>query len=221
MMGESSDAQTITPRPRTRRRRALDAAIPRAFKMPPGHRDYTVIRALRVPMRDGVELLTDVYEPVGQSLGTLLIRTHYGRTGVVALLTAGYFATHGYQVVNQSCRGTFGSGGVFEPCRPDIGDGADTVAWLRNQEWFGGQFALWGASYVGTTAWALMMDPPPELRAAVITISAHDNYWVTHGTGAFALDQTLGLLDALDHQEQGGVVRRVLRGMTAGRRLQP
>src|SRR5215212_8564265 len=105
MTGESSNKQTITPQPRTRRRRALDAAIPRALKMPPGHRDYTVIRALRVPMRDGVELLTDAYEPVGQSLGTLLIRTAYGRTGVVALLTAGYFATHGYQVVNQSCRG--------------------------------------------------------------------------------------------------------------------
>lgn len=102
MTGESSNAHNMTPQPRTRGRRALDAAIPRALKMPPGHRDYTVIRALRVPMRDGAELLTDVYEPVGQSLGTLLIRTHYGRTGVIALLPAGYFATHGYQVVNQN-----------------------------------------------------------------------------------------------------------------------
>jgi uncharacterized protein len=53
-------------------------------------------------MRDGVELLTDVYVPVGQSLGTLLIRTPYGRAGLQALLTARYFATHGYHVVNQS-----------------------------------------------------------------------------------------------------------------------
>src|SRR5829696_2879214 len=56
-----------------------------------------------------------------------------------------------------------------------------------------GRFALWGASYLGYTAWALMMDPPPELAAAVIAISAYDNYAVTHGTGAFALDQTLCL----------------------------
>jgi putative CocE/NonD family hydrolase len=95
------------------------------------------------------------------------------------------------------------------------------MAWLRNQEWFGGRFALWGASYVGSAAWALMMNPPPELTAAVIAVAAHDNYWMTHGTGAFALDQTLGLLDALGHQEQGSVVSRVLRGVTAGRRLQP
>jgi putative CocE/NonD family hydrolase len=172
-------------------------------------------------MRDGVELLTDVYEPAGELLGTLLIRTPYGLTGPVALLSARYFATHGYQVVNQSCRGTFGSGGVFVPFGTDIDDGADTVAWLRNQEWFGGRFALWGASYVGATAWALMMDPPAELAAAIIGVSAHDNYWAVHGSGAFALDQTLGLLDAFDHQEQGGVLRRVLRGVTAGRRLKP
>src|SRR5829696_6406323 len=191
MRDESSNAERMTPRARTRRRRALDAVTARILKMPPGHRDYTVTQAVRVPMRDGVELLTDIYEPVGQSLGTLLIRTPYGPTGPVTLLSARYFATHGYQVVNQSCRGTFGSGGVFEPYRPDIDDGADTVGWLRNQEWFAGRLALWGASYVGFTAWALMMDPPPELVAAVIAVSAHDNYWVTHGVGAFALDQTL------------------------------
>jgi predicted acyl esterase len=81
------------------------------FKMPAGHEDYTVTQAVRVPMRDGVELLTDVYEPVAKSSGTLLIRTPYGRTGSVAVITARYYATHGYRVVHQSCRGTFGSGG--------------------------------------------------------------------------------------------------------------
>jgi predicted acyl esterase len=39
-------------------------------------------------MRDGVELLTDIYRPVGKSLGTLLIRTIYGRAGLITLLTA-------------------------------------------------------------------------------------------------------------------------------------
>jgi hypothetical protein len=118
-------------RVRTRRRRALDAAAARIFKMPPGRHDYTLTQAVRVPMRDGVELLTDIYAPVGKSLGTLLIRTPYGRTGLIALLTAGYYATHGYHVVNQSCRGTFGSGGDFEPFSHEVDDGADTLAWLR------------------------------------------------------------------------------------------
>jgi putative CocE/NonD family hydrolase len=104
------------------------------------------------PCVTGVKLLTDIYAPVGRSLGTLLIRTPYGRS--IALLTARYYATQGYHVVHQSCRGTFGSGGDFQPFRPDIDDGADTVAWLRRQAWFGGRFALCGASYLGYTAWA-------------------------------------------------------------------
>ena len=133
MTGMSGNGEGLTPRVRTRRRRALDAATARIFKMPPGHHDYTLTRALRVPMRDGVELLTDVYAPVGKSLGTLLIRTPYGRTGLIALVTAGYYATQGYHVVNQSCRGTFGSGGDFEPFSREVDDGADTLAWLRRQ----------------------------------------------------------------------------------------
>ena len=157
-------------------------------------------------MRDGVELLTDVYAPEAMSLGTVLIRTPYGRTGLIAHLTAGYFATHGYHVVNQSCRGTFGSGGDFEPFSQEIADGADAVAWLRRQPWFDGRFALWGASYLGYAAWAVMVEPPPELVAAVIAVSAHDSHWVAHGAGAFSLEEIVGLMDAFGHLE-GGVVR--------------
>ena len=216
----STIGESLTPRARTRRRRALDAATARIFKMPPGRHDYTLTPDVRVPMRDGVELLTDIYRPVGKSLGTLLIRTIYGRAGLITLLTARYYATHGYLVVNQSCRGTSGSGGDFEPFRPDIDDGADTVAWLRTQAWFDGRFALCGASYLGYTAWALMTDPPPELVAAVIAISAHDNHWVAHGTGAFSLEQILGLMDGFGHPE-AGLVGGILRLVTGVRRLKP
>ncbi len=66
----------------------------------------------------------------------------------------------------QSVRGTFGSGGEFEPMRHEIPDGQDTVAWLRQQRWFEGRLAMFGASYLGFVQWALAMDPPPELVAA-------------------------------------------------------
>ena len=221
MKGVSSIRESLTARALTRRGRALDAVTARILKMPRGHRDYTVTQAVRVPMRDGVELLTDIYAPVGKSLGTLLIRTPYGRNSLIALLTARYFATHGYHVVNQSCRGTFGSGGDFEPFSHEIDDGADTVAWLRTQAWFGGRFALCGASYLGYTAWALMMDPPPELAAAVIAISAHDNHWVAHGAGAFSLEQMLGLFDAFKHPDEAVSLAGIVRAVTAGRRLEP
>jgi hypothetical protein len=65
-----------------------------------------------------------------------------------------------------------------------------------------------------------MMDPPPELAAAVIAVSAHDNHWVAHGAGAFSLEQMLGLFDGFDHPDVG-LVGGILRLVTAGRRLRP
>jgi putative CocE/NonD family hydrolase len=198
----------------------LGTLVARLLKMPPGRADYTVTRAVRVPMRDGVDLLTDIYAPVGESGGTILIRTPYGRTGSVTLLTARQYASHGYHVVNQSCRGTDGSGGEFVPFSREIDDGADTVAWLRSQPWFGGRFALCGASYLGYSAWAVLMDPPPELAAVVIEMAAHDNHGVTHGAGAFALEATLTAMEGFDHLEVG-VLRGLPLFLTARRRLRP
>lgn len=171
-------------------------------------------------MRDGVELLTDVYSPAGRSSGTVLIRTPYGLDGVVARLTAGVFAGHGYRVVNQGCRGTFGSGGDLDPFSQEMTDGVDAVAWLRVQPWFDGRFALWRASYMGHAAWAVMMDPPPELATAVVAISAHDGHWVAHGAGAFSLEQVVSLMDALGHLD-AGAIRGLARAATAKRRLRP
>jgi len=47
--------------------------------------------------------------------------------------------------------------------RNEIADGQDTVGWLREQSWFDGRLATYGASYLGFVQWALAMDPPPEL----------------------------------------------------------
>src|SRR6478752_9690792 len=125
-----------------RRRRLLGAVLTRMLKLPPGARRYTPTENVRVPMRDGVELLADVYAPTDESRGTIMIRTPYGRATPIAVMSAGFYATHGYRVVNQSSRGTFGSGGSWLPFDTEVDDGADTVAWLRTQPWFDGRFAL-------------------------------------------------------------------------------
>ena len=189
------------------------------LRVRPGPSAYTVDRTW-VPMRDGIQLLTDVYSPSDRSSGTVLIRTPYGLDGIVAHLTAGFFASHGHRVVNQGCRGTSGSGGELDPFAQELADGADAVAWLREQPWFPGRFALWGASYLGHAAWAVMTDPPPELAAAVVAVSGHDAHWVAHGAGAFSLEEVVGLMDGLGHLDDG-VARSVLRAATSGRRLRP
>jgi putative CocE/NonD family hydrolase len=208
-------------RPRTRPGSAVDRGLSRLLKLPEATEEYTVRRALRVPMRDGVELLADHYAPTGTALGTLLVRGPYGRGGPFPLLFARMYAERGYHVVLQSVRGTFGSGDVFEPMRHEVEDGADTVAWLREQPWFGGRFATVGLSYLGFTQWALMTEPPPELAAALVMVGPHDFHENVHGAGAFKLTDFLGWSDMVAHQEEGNPVRGLVRQALAPRRLRP
>ncbi|HET9892032.1 MAG TPA: CocE/NonD family hydrolase, partial [Mycobacterium sp.] len=143
--------------------------------------------------------------------GTLLVRGPYGRGFPFTLLYGTTYAARGYHVVFQSVRGTFGSGGVFEPMANEVADGADTVAWLREQPWFTGRFATLGMSYLGFTQWALLQDPPPELATAVIVAGTHDWHESTWGTGAFAAKDFLDWSDMVAHQEDPVRIRAAVR----------
>ena len=98
--------------------------------------------------------------------GTILLRGPYGRSRGGQSGRQVVRQRWAYHVVFQSCRGTFGSGGTFEPMVREVDDGHDTVEWLRGQPWFDGRLATLGLSYLGFTQWALLMDPPAELRTA-------------------------------------------------------
>jgi hypothetical protein len=176
------------------------------LKLPPHTTEFTVHRGLRVPMRDGVQLLADHYQPATASpAGTILLRGPYGRGFPFSIQFARVYASRGYHVVFQSVRGTFGSGGDFSPMVHEIGDGADTAAWLRDQPWFTGSFATVGISYLGFTQWALLTDPPPEMKAAVITVGPHDLSSPRWGTGSFGLNDFLGWSDLVAHQEDAKI----------------
>ena len=162
-----------TGEPQTRGRRLVDAAFGRMMRLPPARGGYTVARDLPIPMRDGVVLRADVLHPAGQVRGTVLLRSPYGFDPLNGSLYGGLFAARGYRVIQARVRGTFGSGGTFDPMRREVEDAADTVAWLREQPWFDGRFATFGGSYLGFTQWALLVDPPPELVTAVIQVGPH------------------------------------------------
>jgi uncharacterized protein len=81
---------------------------------PPRTRRVTVTRDIALRVRDGVILRTDHYAPDLPAAPTVLIRTPYGRAGPMRLLCR-LAAEQGFHVVIQSCRGTGGSGGEFEP----------------------------------------------------------------------------------------------------------
>lgn len=183
---------------------------------------FRVQRSLPVPMRDGVDLLADHYVPdTATPAGTLLLRTPYGRDGLPARVIVGVYAVQGYHVVLQSTRGTFGSGGVFEPGRHEVEDGADTVGWLRTQSWFTGEFATVGASYLGYTQLALLVDQPEELTTSVITMAPHDLGQSIWGTGALQLGDFLGWSYQVGVQHDRGWIRQMLRGGAVHKALAP
>ncbi|MGZ6777690.1 MAG: CocE/NonD family hydrolase [Mycobacterium sp.] len=190
------------------------------LSLPPHTTEYDVIHGVRVPMRDGVELIADHYRPLTSSAaGTLLVRGPYGRGYPVSVLFGSIYAARGYHVVVQSVRGTFGSSGDFDPFMHEVADGADTAAWLRDQPWFTGSFATMGMSYLGFTQWALLRDPPKEMAAAVITVGPHDISGPRWGTGSFGLNDFLGWSDNVSHQEDQGRIRNIVRMVRSRQQL--
>ena len=201
-------------------KRLTSHALSRVLKLPPPTTDYTVLRGLRVPMRDGVDLIADHYGPqTATPAGTLLVRCPYGRAFPFSSLFGAVYAARGYHVIIQSVRGTFGSGGDFTPMIHEVADGADTATWLRGQEWFTGSFATIGLSYLGFTQWALLMDPPPEMAAAVIIVGPHDFSESSWGTGAFTINDFLGWSDMMSHQEDGNRLLGALQQARSRRRV--
>jgi predicted acyl esterase len=54
--------------------RALGAVHAKAFGLPAARNSYTITTGVRVPMRDGAQLLVDHYAPRGTARGTVLIK---------------------------------------------------------------------------------------------------------------------------------------------------
>lgn len=190
-----------------------DRALRRILRLPPPHNRYRVLRGVRIPMRDGVELIADRYVPDGPApsdVPTVLIRSPYGRGYPFPQFYAGPLAARGFHVVLQSVRGTYGSGGRFIPAVNEAADGLDTVAWIRDQPWFTGRLATLGPSYLGLAQWALMRDPPPELAAAVILAAPHDLSAVW-ATGSFTMDDNLRFSNGVARLGQRSLLARRLR----------
>ena len=133
--------------------------------------ELVVEHDVMVPMRDGVQLATDVYRPAhnGQAVEgkfpAIMERTPYSKAG--SRRWAEYFTSRGYVAVAQDVRGRYNSQGVWHHHRDDQNDGYDTAQWLGKQPWFSGKFGTVGTSYPGGTQHALALSNPPYLAAMV------------------------------------------------------
>lgn len=139
-------------------------------------------RTLRIPMRDGSRLAADLYsasaEPEATALPVLLERTPYGRRErrgsdqdradepvPQPQDIARYFTDARYHVVRQDCRGRGDSEGTFVKYLGEGPDGADTIAWLRDQPWCDGRVVMTGVSYSAHVQAAAAAERPTGLAA--------------------------------------------------------
>jgi putative CocE/NonD family hydrolase len=174
--------------------------------LPPAQtHDIAITRDIQIPMPDGVVLLADHYVPRGSSkLPTLLVRSPYGRGGFFGALAAQPYAERGYQVLIQSCRGTAGSGGQFRFARYEHDDGLATIEWIKQQEWFSGELATLGPSYLGFVQWSVAADAGPELKAMVPQVTSADfNHFRFQG-GSLNLEMSLGWSTMMTDQAATG-----------------
>ena len=151
----------------------------------------TCERHVVMRLADGTRLAADVYLPApsgagrtptiaGQAAGApgswpaILERTPYNKLGAATVLSAKYFASHGYAVVLQDVRGRYESDGEFYPFGNEGPDGVETVAWVRAQPWCDGRVATIGLSYSSCTQTSLAALAPPGLAAQFVSMGFHN-----------------------------------------------
>jgi putative CocE/NonD family hydrolase len=126
-------------------------------------------------MRDGVELLCDVYRPTAPGTYPVLVaaspypRQIQNMGAPLGFLEAGasdFFVPRGTFTVIANCRGTGGSGGVFgffdSQERRDM---HDLVEWAAVQPWSDGNVGMLGISYFAMTQMEAAVERPPHFES--------------------------------------------------------
>lgn len=165
---------------------------------------------IMVPMRDGVNLATDLYRPNDNSpCPALVVRMPYDKNRFASpeVMT---FVNAGYAVVVQDTRGRFASEGDFDPNFQEINDGADCYAWVAKQSWCDGQVGTMGTSYMGQSQWLAAPHMPDAVKAMIVLLAPVDHYSdIAYRGGVLNLGSMLYWCSMMAIGEQG---RRLAQG---------
>ena len=194
------EGHTEWPPATTRRTLAEQTAFLHHFALQGPYAHIAQQRGLRVPMRDGVELVTNVWQPAsGGPVPAVLLRTPYENdAGQLERLGLRAYVEAGYAVVLQSTRGRGGSGGSFRFFFAEGPDGYDTVEWIAAQRWCDGKVAMDGGSYLGTAQWLAAREQPPHLACIMPAVPAGD--WfneIPYMGGALQVDWAFSWLGSI------------------------
>ena len=198
------------------------ALLSRIVRLPPAQTEDVVCeKDLRVTMDDGAVLLADRWVARAardEAQPTVLVRSPYGRRQVFGLIFGRTLAERGLQVVVQSTRGTFGSGGEFNPF-DERADGLATLDWIRAQPWHGERIALVGPSYLGLVQWAAATAAADDLAALAIQVSASQFHGQTYPGGSLALETSVSWLALMAAQERRLAPLAIVRAISRLKKL--
>jgi putative CocE/NonD family hydrolase len=185
--------------------------FPQYAQAPPAEPDYSRVfdkQDVKIRMRDGIQLHTQIYTPktASQPLPILLERTPYGipedsKGYTYRLRIYDELIKDGYIFAFQDIRGRFQSEGQFvmlrrprdprDPKALDEGtDTYDTIDWLiKNVPHNNGRVGVLGISYGGWLTVMATLEPHPALKAVSEQASPADMYLGDdfHHNGAFRL----------------------------------
>jgi putative CocE/NonD family hydrolase len=134
--------------------------------------DLRFLLDVRIPMRDGVKLSTDIFMPAKEGcFPVILQRTPYDNSSPHSTVGAAFFARHGYAFAIQDVRGRCDSEGEWDPWMNEHLDGYDTIEWIAKQPWCDGKVGMMGGSYLGFVQWMAARERPPHLVTLAATVS--------------------------------------------------
>jgi predicted acyl esterase len=145
---------------------------------------------VKVPMRDGVKLATNVYLPEGEGPWPVVLgRTPYAKdrsirdqkdlpeTIVPEINDKIGYIEQGYAQVMQDTRGRYRSEGEFTCFMSDHMDGYDTVEWIAAQPWCDGNVGMVGTSAPGITGIMAAVGAHPALKCVVAGKASGSHYY--------------------------------------------
>ena len=171
-----------------------------------GYQRYSVY----VPVSDGTKLAVDYCIPtqsgveVGEALPVVFTYTPYGRQRADCVTSAEWFTSYGYAFVSADCRGMGASYGTRDAANSpqEAQDGADIVAWIKDQNWCDGKLGTIGSSYVGQTQLAIL-SKSQLVDASVIGCTDYNKYdgWIRGG-----IPRAFGSMPDTNWEAIGGTV---------------
>ncbi len=168
-------------------------------------------QTVMIPMRDEVNLSTDLYFPKleDSKFPVILVRTPYKKE--MNELTGNYYAKRGYVVAVQDCRGRFASEGTWEPFIHEPKDGYDTIEWLGTQEWSTGKVGMIGGSYVGWVQLWAASENPPHLTTIIPNVAPPDPFYnIPYEYGSFFILGAVWWAEILETEATGDISGRTM-----------